>query len=57
MPFFIENPNRVLPKGEVLPAPMLCTVSSGEPLRLAQDEAKPQFLTRAREALLALRPR
>ena len=57
VPVFIENLNRVLPKGEVLPVPMLCTVTFGEPLRLAPGEAKPQFLTRAREALLALRPR
>ena len=57
VPVFIENLNRVLPKGEVLPVPMLCSVSFGEPLRLAKGEAKPQFLTRAREALLALRPR
>ena len=57
VPVFIENLNRVLPKGEVLPVPMLCSVTFGEPLRLAEGEAKPQFLTRAREALLALRPR
>ena len=56
VPVFIENLNRVLPKGEVLPVPMLCSVSFGEPLRLADGEAKADFLTRAREALLALRP-
>ena len=56
VPVFIENLNRVLPKGEFLPVPMLCSVSFGEPLRLAEGEAKPQFLTRARAALLALRP-
>ena len=56
VPVFIENLNRVLPKGEVLPVPMLCTVSFGEPLRLAEGETKPQFLTRAREAMVALRP-
>ena len=57
VPVFIENLNRVLPKGEVLPVPMLCSVSFGEPLRLAADEPKPQFLTRARDAMLALRPK
>jgi hypothetical protein len=56
VPVFIENLNRVLPKGEVLPVPMLCSVSFGGPLRLAAGENKPQFLSRAREALLALRP-
>lgn len=56
VPVFIENLNRVLPKGEVLPVPMLCTVTFGTPLHLAEAEAKPQFLTRARDAMLALRP-
>lgn len=56
VPVFIDNLNRVLPKGEVLPVPMLCSVSFGAPLHLAEGEAKLQFLNRAREALLALRP-
>ncbi|MEO6750594.1 MAG: 1-acyl-sn-glycerol-3-phosphate acyltransferase, partial [Chthoniobacteraceae bacterium] len=34
----------------------LCSVSFGEPLRLTDGEAKTQFLTRARDAMLALRP-
>jgi len=57
VPVFIENLNRVLPKGEILPVPMLCSVTFGEPLRLAQGEIKPDFLTRARDAMLALRPK
>ncbi|MEI7823547.1 MAG: lysophospholipid acyltransferase family protein [Verrucomicrobiota bacterium] len=57
VPVFIENLNRVLPKGEILPVPMLCSVTFGEPLRLAQGEMKPDFLTRARDAMLALRPK
>lgn len=56
VPVFIENLNRVLPKGEVLPVPILCSVNFGAPLRLADTETKPQFLTRAREALISLRP-
>jgi 1-acyl-sn-glycerol-3-phosphate acyltransferase len=56
VPVFIENLNRVLPKGEFLPVPMLCSVTFGEPLRLAEGETKPQFLSRTREALLSLRP-
>lgn len=55
VPVFIENLNRVLPKGEFLPVPMLCAVYFGEPLRPAQDESKADFLARAREAVLALR--
>ncbi len=57
VPVFIENLNRVLPKGEILPVPMLCSVTFGEPLRLAQGEMKPDFLTRARDAMLGLRPK
>jgi 1-acyl-sn-glycerol-3-phosphate acyltransferase len=57
VPVFIENLNRVLPKGEILPVPMLCSVTFGEPLRLAQGEMKPDFLTRARDTMLALRPK
>ena len=56
VPVFIENLNRVLPKGEILPVPMLCSVSFGEPLHLTPGETKPDFLTRARDAMLALRP-
>jgi len=56
VPVFIDNLNRVLPKGEILPVPILCSVRFGTPLTLADGEAKPQFLTRAREAMLALRP-
>jgi hypothetical protein len=36
---------------------MLCSVTFGEPLRLAAGENKPHFLNRAREAMLALRPK
>jgi 1-acyl-sn-glycerol-3-phosphate acyltransferase len=53
IPTWIDNLNRVMPKGEFLPVPLLCTVTFGEPLRLS-DEDCPAFLARARQALLAL---
>lgn len=56
VPVWIANLNRVMPKGRVLPLPLLCTTSFGAPLRLEEDESKEQFLTRSREALLALAP-
>lgn len=56
VPVYIDNLNRVLPKGEFLPVPILCSVSFGTPLRLETGETKPAFLSRAREALLSLRP-
>ena len=56
MPIWIDNINRVLPKGKVLPVPLLCEVHIGEPLTLREDEDKEAFLARSREALLALKP-
>lgn len=54
VPVYIENLNRVLPKGEVLPVPILCSVHFGCPMRLEPGETKPAFLTRARQAVLDL---
>ncbi|MFT4132091.1 lysophospholipid acyltransferase family protein [Labrys neptuniae] len=56
VPVWIENLNRVMPKGEFLPVPFLCTVTFGAPLRLGPGEEKQAFLDRSRNALLALRP-
>ena len=56
IPVWIANLNRVMPKGRVLPLPLLCTTNFGAPLQLDADESKEQFLTRSREALLALAP-
>lgn len=55
LPVYIDNLNRVLPKGEVFPVPLLSYVTFGAPIKLEEGEAKQQFLDRAREALLALR--
>ncbi|MGE0714322.1 MAG: lysophospholipid acyltransferase family protein [Alphaproteobacteria bacterium] len=57
VPVWIENLNRVMPKGEVVPIPLLCTVTFGAPLRIADGEPKDVFLARARAAMLALAPR
>jgi 1-acyl-sn-glycerol-3-phosphate acyltransferase len=56
VPVWIANLNRVMPKGELIPVPLICTVTFGAPLRLGADEEKTAFLERARTALLALRP-
>ncbi|MBK9363140.1 MAG: 1-acyl-sn-glycerol-3-phosphate acyltransferase [Rubrivivax sp.] len=57
IPAWIDNVQRVMPKGEVVPVPILCTVTFGAPLQLLPGEDKRDFLTRARDAVLALRPR
>ena len=56
IPAWIDNVQRVMPKGEVVPVPILCTVTFGAPLLLAEGEDKRDFLARARAAVVALRP-
>ncbi|MFM6985977.1 MAG: lysophospholipid acyltransferase family protein [Hydrogenophaga sp.] len=55
VPTWIHNVQRVMPKGEVIPVPVLCSVTFGEPIRLAPAEARADFLARAREAVMSLR--
>ncbi|MBN1396050.1 MAG: 1-acyl-sn-glycerol-3-phosphate acyltransferase [Pirellulales bacterium] len=51
VPVHIDNMNRILPRGEVLPVPMLSCVSFGPPMWLEAGESKTNFLGRAREAV------
>ncbi len=53
VPAFIDNLHRVLPKGEVIPIPLLCTVYFGAPLERIEGEVKADFLIRAQTSLLA----
>jgi 1-acyl-sn-glycerol-3-phosphate acyltransferase len=55
VPAWIHNVQRVMPKGEVIPVPVLCSVTFGEPVALDADEARADFLQRARAAVMALR--
>jgi len=55
IPAWIDNVQRVMPKGEVVPVPILCSVTFGAPLQLQPGEDKRAFLDRAREAVMALR--
>jgi 1-acyl-sn-glycerol-3-phosphate acyltransferase len=54
VPVWIRNLNRVMPRGRMVPLPLLCTLSFGEPLHLAPGEEKEAFLARASAAVLAL---
>ena len=54
IPVYLENLNRVLPKGEILPVPMLCSVTFGPALAILPDEPKQEFLQRSRQAILQL---
>ena len=55
IPAWIDNVQRVMPKGEVVPVPILCSVTFGAPLSLQAGEDKRAFLDRARNAVVALR--
>lgn len=57
VPVWINNLNRVMPKGEIVPIPLICTVTFGNALTVAAGESKEDFLARARAALLALSPK
>ncbi|WP_374501611.1 lysophospholipid acyltransferase family protein [Zoogloea sp.] len=56
IPVWIENLGRVMPKGSLIPVPLLCTLSFGPPLTPVEGESRDAFLTRARAALLDLAP-
>jgi 1-acyl-sn-glycerol-3-phosphate acyltransferase len=55
VPAWIHNVQRVMPKGEVIPVPVLCSVTFGAPVALGPDDTRADFLVRAREAVMALR--
>lgn len=55
VPAWIDNVQRVMPKGEIVPVPILCSVTFGVPIRLEAGEDKQHFLSRARLAVMALR--
>jgi 1-acyl-sn-glycerol-3-phosphate acyltransferase len=55
VPAWIANVQRVMPKGEVVPVPILCSVTFGAPVDLRPGEDRHAFLARAREAVVALR--
>ncbi len=55
VPVYLSNLNRILPKGEFLPVPVISRVVFGPPLRLEKDETKESFLGKAHTAVCALR--
>ena len=52
VPVWIHNLNRALPKGEVIPLPLICTVTFGTPVTIAKDETKDDFLERVKQGML-----
>ncbi len=55
VPVYLENLNRILPKGHLFPVPMLSRITFGAPFRPQPSEAKDAFLERARQAIRALK--
>ena len=55
VPAWIANIQRVMPKGEVVPVPILCSVTFGAPIRVEPGEDRREFLDRARQAVIALK--
>ncbi|MFO1065913.1 MAG: lysophospholipid acyltransferase family protein [Pirellulales bacterium] len=55
VPVYMDNLNRILPRGEFLPVPLLSSITIGAPIWLEAGEQKNDFLNRAREAVRALK--
>ncbi|MGL4768103.1 MAG: lysophospholipid acyltransferase family protein [Formosimonas sp.] len=55
VPVYLENLNRIMPKGAFWPVPLVCTARFGTPIFLGADESKEDFLERARQAVIAAR--
>jgi 1-acyl-sn-glycerol-3-phosphate acyltransferase len=55
VPVHLENLNRILPKGEFVPVPLLSRITFGPAMALENGEPKDAFLERARDAVQRLR--
>jgi 1-acyl-sn-glycerol-3-phosphate acyltransferase len=55
VPVYLDNLNRILPKGHLLPVPMLSRITFGPPLHLEPGEDKDAFLERARGSVRGLK--
>jgi 1-acyl-sn-glycerol-3-phosphate acyltransferase len=54
VPVYLENLNRMLPKGDFLLVPLLAAVTFGSPLRPEEGEEKSAFLERAKRCVEAM---
>jgi 1-acyl-sn-glycerol-3-phosphate acyltransferase len=55
VPVYLNNMNRIMPKGEFLPVPLLSSITIGPPMWLEPGESKNAFLNRARDAINRLK--
>lgn len=54
VPVYLDTLHRSMPKGSLLPVPLICTVRFGAAIALQSGEHKKNFLVRARAAVLKL---
>ncbi|HSV15840.1 MAG TPA: lysophospholipid acyltransferase family protein [Tepidisphaeraceae bacterium] len=54
VPVYLENLNRILPRGDFLLIPLLAAATFGKPICFDETEAKADFLARAKHAVLEL---
>lgn len=55
VPVYLNNMNRIMPKGEFLPVPLMSCITIGPPMWLETGESKNDFLERARNEVIKLR--
>lgn len=55
IPVWLDNLNRILPKGEFLAVPLIASVSAGTQIQLDPAESKTNFLIRTHAAVASLR--
>lgn len=55
VPVYLENLDRILPKGEIVPIPLSSSATFGCPIRLQGGEKRERFLERSRLSLETLR--
>jgi 1-acyl-sn-glycerol-3-phosphate acyltransferase len=56
VPTWVANLNTIMPKGEIIPLPLICTVTFGASVHVQNGESKDDFLARAAKALSDLKP-
>lgn len=55
-PVYLENLQRIMPKGAIVPIPLICKVHFGADKQRLVDEDKASFLSRMRDTIVALAP-
>jgi len=57
LPVYMDNMNRILPRGEFMPVPLLSSITIGAPIFLESGESKQNFLARAMRSVKVLKER